>query len=129
MGAGTILQEINECLSSLFKIGILIRQPAQNSRDRFERAIRATKDLFSTTWDIEYVRNKYLKLRRADLSRRMGEPITKRRQFITYCRDHASRLAQVAVDDDRGDGDDDRDAHNHGDGESRVATVTYNAAK
>lgn len=125
--ADSILQVIAECLSSLFKVGILIRQPGSSTRDRFERAIRATKDMFSSNWDVYYVRNKYPKLGRADLSRRMGEAITKRRQFIIYCRDHASRLAQVAVND-RGDVDDDRQTHND-DGESRAATSAIQSSK
>ena len=126
--ADSILQVISECLSSLFRVGILIRQPAASTRDRFERATRETKGMFSTKWDVDYVRSKYPKLDRGDLSGRMGEVITKRRQFIFYCRDHAARLAQVAPDD-KGDAVDDRPAHrDYDDGGSRVATSTIQSS-
>ncbi|KAK1774783.1 hypothetical protein QBC45DRAFT_423960 [Copromyces sp. CBS 386.78] len=131
--ADSLLQVISESLSSLFKAGILIRQPASSTRDRFERAIRSPKYTLPEKWDIDYAQQKYPKLGRGKLSKRMGRAITKRRQFIAYCRDHASRLAQTVVNHEEGgndDDDNDRDTHyDDDDGESRVATSAVQSSK
>ncbi|KAK3399599.1 hypothetical protein B0T20DRAFT_505570 [Sordaria brevicollis] len=133
--AGSLLQVISECLSSLFKVGILIRQPASNTRDRWDRAMKASSGKdgggISDKWDIDYVQAKYPKLGRGKLSKRMGTAITKRRRFIAYCRDHAYRLAQAAAaaaDGSKDEYDDDRSTL-YDDGESRVATSAVQSSK
>ncbi|EHK17604.1 uncharacterized protein TRIVIDRAFT_116979, partial [Trichoderma virens Gv29-8] len=62
---------------------------------RFERAIHSSKFTFAHTFDVDYVKEKYPKLKAGEqswLADRLGKAITKRRQFIKYCRDHRARL-------------------------------------
>lgn len=84
------LQIIHECIYSLFRLGMLIRK--LSPRDRFKQALLVSDMAFSNSFDIDYVRNKYSKLAHSPLSMRLGSAITKRRNFIRYCRDHRSRL-------------------------------------
>jgi hypothetical protein len=85
-----ILEVISESISSLFRIGILVRKAT--SRDRFSQALQVSDLTFSKHPDISYVRQKYPKLGPEWLSDRLGGAIAKRRQFIAYSRDHRSRL-------------------------------------
>ena len=92
--ATMILEIISECISSLFRTGILIRKAGPT--DRFSRALQMSTSAFYPSFDIDYVREKYPKLKGRDmkgLSERLGNAISKRRQFIKYSRDHKARLA------------------------------------
>ncbi|KAF7558494.1 hypothetical protein G7046_g5665 [Stylonectria norvegica] len=95
--ASMIVEVISESISSLFRIGILVRKMAP--RDRFKRALQLSNLQFPDTYDIEHVRQKYPKTNER-LSERLGGAIAKRRQFIKYSRDHRSRLG---VDEFAGD--------------------------
>ncbi|KAK0631099.1 hypothetical protein B0T17DRAFT_240310 [Bombardia bombarda] len=101
--AHSILEVIKACITSLFRVGMLVRKAAP--RDRFKRALRASNLIFPASFDIEHVKHKYPKVGDGSLAVRLGSAIAKRRQFIKYCRDHKSRLAADETDDD----DDDRD--------------------
>ncbi|KAH7133791.1 hypothetical protein EDB81DRAFT_859298 [Dactylonectria macrodidyma] len=93
-----ILEVISESISSLFRIGILVRRATP--RDRFKRALQDSALAFPTEFDVKYVEEKHHKLRANRISARLGAAIAKRRQFIMYCRDHRSRLGlEEAVDD------------------------------
>ncbi|KAL7912177.1 hypothetical protein GGI35DRAFT_492123 [Trichoderma velutinum] len=74
---------ISESLKTLFRIAVL-------------RAIHFSNFTFSHTFDIDYVEEKYPKLKTKEqswLAERLGKAIARRRQFIKYCRDHRDRLA------------------------------------
>lgn len=85
-----ILQIIRESINSLFRLGMLVRK--LSPRDRFQQALRNHDLTFSESFDIDYVEQRYNKLRTSQLPKRLGSAIAKRRQFIKYCRDHSSRL-------------------------------------
>lgn len=85
-----ILEVISEAIGSLFRIGILIRRAT--TRDRFKQALQASDLAFPPEFDVNYVREKHTKTRSSWLSARLGGAIAKRRQLISYCRDHRSRL-------------------------------------
>ncbi|UKZ79467.1 hypothetical protein TrVFT333_007222 [Trichoderma virens FT-333] len=87
------LELISESLKTLFRIAVLVRKATPDKR--FERAIHSSKFTFSHTFDVDYVKEKYPKLKAGEqswLADRLGKAITKRRQFIKYCRDHRARL-------------------------------------
>lgn len=85
-----LLQIISESIKSLLRLGILVRKVG--ARDRFQQALRNSDSAFPAWFDINYVRERYGKLRNSQLSDRLGSAIAKRRQVIKYCRDHRSRL-------------------------------------
>ena len=85
-----IVQVISECISSLFRLGMLVRKSTH--RDRFKRALQASDHAFPAMFDVDYVRQKHPKLGQEWLIERLGGGIAKRRQFIKYCRDHRTRL-------------------------------------
>ncbi|KAF9776184.1 hypothetical protein IL306_005658 [Fusarium sp. DS 682] len=85
-----ILEVISESISSIFRIGILVRKAT--SRDRFSQALQVSDLTFSKEADISYVQQKHPKLGQGWLSDRLGGAVAKRRQFIAYSRDHRSRL-------------------------------------
>ncbi|OCL11416.1 hypothetical protein AOQ84DRAFT_423590, partial [Glonium stellatum] len=81
------------CITGLFRMSIMIRKATP--RDRFERALRAPEDPFNDRYDIAHVGEKYRKLNNPDLSwlkDRLGRAITKRRQYLRYCREHRKQL-------------------------------------
>ncbi|KAF3076130.1 hypothetical protein CFAM422_001133 [Trichoderma lentiforme] len=86
---------ISESLKTLFRIAVLVRKTDPDNR--FERAIiHSSKITFPHTFDVDYVREKYPKLKTKEqswLAERLGKAIARRRQFIKYCRDHRDRLA------------------------------------
>jgi hypothetical protein len=88
-----LLEVMSECISSLLRIGILVRKAVP--RDRFKQAMQAAECAFPDKFDIDYVRNKFPKVRADWLLSRLGSSITKRRQFIKYCRDHRTRLGAM----------------------------------
>jgi len=88
--AHSLIEIINECITSLFRVGILVRKVA--TRDRFQQALRASNMSFPENFDIDYVRNKHPKISPGHAAARLGSAIAKRRQFIKYCRDHRARL-------------------------------------
>ncbi|KAK1780353.1 hypothetical protein QBC45DRAFT_485207 [Copromyces sp. CBS 386.78] len=99
--AHSILQVVLQCLTSLFRVGILIRQSASSATDRFQRATRGSVPPF-TKADMNHVREKFPKLwfnESSPVAERMGKAITKRRQFMWYCRDHQSHLAADGGDE------------------------------
>ncbi|RSL51393.1 hypothetical protein CEP53_008442 [Fusarium sp. AF-6] len=97
--AHMILEVISDSVGSLFRIAILVRRAT--TRDRFERALQASDLDFPPEFDIDYVREKHPKIQQSSLSARLGGAIAKRRQLISYCRDHRSRLgAEQTINDD-----------------------------
>lgn len=91
--AGSLFEVVSQAITSLLKVGILVRQPASSGTDRFHRASRDSTSAFLDRFDIDYVQHKHPKLGTGDQSSRMGRAIARRRQFIRYCRDHKSSLA------------------------------------
>lgn len=94
--ATMLLNMISDCITSLFRTGILIRKAG--TTDRFKRALQASTTTFHPTFDIDYVREKHPKLKGREqstsgLPERLGNAMSKRRQFIKYSRDHRARLA------------------------------------
>ncbi|AEO70014.1 uncharacterized protein THITE_131090, partial [Thermothielavioides terrestris NRRL 8126] len=103
--ASMLLEIITESVKSLFRIGVLVRKTGTD--DRFRRAIRSSNAVFPANFDINHAMEKYSKLRLRSaglLATRVGSAISKRRQFIKYCRDHRLRLgydeAAVIGDDE-----------------------------
>ncbi|KAK5987005.1 hypothetical protein PT974_11120 [Cladobotryum mycophilum] len=95
--AHMIMDLISDDIKTLFRIGVLVRKSAPDTR--FERALRSSKFVFPESFDVDYVKAKHPKMSSKEhdwLAERLGKGITKRRQFIKYCRDHKARLA---VDD------------------------------
>lgn len=92
--AEMILEVIAECLRSLFRIAVLVRQASP--QDRFRRAMQHAELAFPDSFDIEHVEQKHPKIAHRQearwLAQRLGSAIAKRRQFIKYCRDHKARL-------------------------------------
>ncbi|KAK3681759.1 hypothetical protein B0T22DRAFT_523022 [Podospora appendiculata] len=100
--AHSILEVIKQCITSLFRVGMLVRNTAP--LDRFKRALRTSNIAFPDNFDIDYVQHKQPKLGTGVLSKRLGSSVAKRRQFIKYCRDHKARLAADDLDDADDDG-------------------------
>ena len=90
--ASMILEVVSECITSLFRTGILIRRAGPT--DRFKRALQMSTSTFPASFDVDYVREKHPKIkgRNEELAERLGDAISKRRQFIKYSRDHRTRL-------------------------------------
>ncbi|KAG5659184.1 hypothetical protein KAF25_000386 [Fusarium avenaceum] len=93
-----IFQVISGCIGSLFRIGILVRK--STTRDRFERALQESDLEFTPQFDIQHVHERHPKTRLSGLAVRLGSAITKRRQFIVYCRDHRLRLGEESALED-----------------------------
>ncbi|RYP03946.1 hypothetical protein DL764_004780 [Monosporascus ibericus] len=92
--AHDILDVVSECIRGLLKISILIRKATP--RDRFAKALRKRQDPYLDEFDIRYVEERHPKLRRPNaqwLSERFGRAITKRREFLRYCREHRDKMA------------------------------------
>ncbi|RYP70251.1 hypothetical protein DL771_005554 [Monosporascus sp. 5C6A] len=92
--AHDILDVVSECIRGLLKISILIRKATP--RDRFAKALRKRQDPYLDEFDIRYVEERHPKLRRPNakwLSERFGRAITKRREFLRYCREHRDKIA------------------------------------
>ena len=95
---GVIMNIINQSITSLLRIGILVRKASP--RDKFKEALRATRLPVLDIYDIEHVRVKYPKLNEIQY-KRLGKAIANRRQFIMYCRDHRARLGHEDTEDGR----------------------------
>jgi len=95
--AHDILDVASECIRSLLRISILIRKATP--RDRFDKATQsagAKTAPFLGQFDINHVAERFPKLRRPEskwLCKRLGQAITKRRQFLRYARQHRSRIS------------------------------------
>ncbi|RYP44264.1 hypothetical protein DL768_009268 [Monosporascus sp. mg162] len=92
--AHDILDVVSECIRGLLKISILIRKATP--RDRFAKALRKRQDPYLDEFDIRYVEERHPKLRHPNakwLSERFGRAITKRREFLRYCREHRDKIA------------------------------------
>lgn len=89
------LEVISQSIKTLFRIAVIVRK--SGTRDRFSKALQMSTTSFSVVHDIDYVRHKHPKLlqngRSEFVVERLGSAISKRRQFIAYCRDHNARLA------------------------------------
>lgn len=96
--ANMILEIISECISSLLRIGVLVKK--STVRDRFERALRSADLIFPDQFDISYIKEKYPKIKADWLLTRLGRANAKRRQVIKYYQDHRSRLGAEETDGD-----------------------------
>jgi hypothetical protein len=84
-------QKIAEDISHLFKVAALVGKSI--ARDRYARAETASKERFDDQYDIAHVKAKFRQGKAPDwLSLRLGQAITKRRQYIKYVREHRSRI-------------------------------------
>ncbi|KAF5005211.1 hypothetical protein FDECE_8332 [Fusarium decemcellulare] len=92
-----ILEVISDSIGSLFRIGKLV--PGPMYQDRFEQALRASDLGLSKDVDIDYVKQKHPKMKTSPIAERLGGAITKRREFIRYCREHRSQLGAGVVGD------------------------------
>ncbi|KAL8365101.1 hypothetical protein RB595_004089 [Gaeumannomyces hyphopodioides] len=107
--ADSLMEEIGDALRGLFRAGVLVRKAS--ARDRFAHALKVSRGQFLAQFDLEYVEQKFSKLRRsreesAWLIRRLGNANIKRRQVQKYYRDHKARLAageSQAMEKDLGD--------------------------
>ncbi|PTB57731.1 hypothetical protein M431DRAFT_491969 [Trichoderma harzianum CBS 226.95] len=85
------LQIISESINSLFRLDMLVRKSA--SCKRFKKAIRISDPAFPDAIDIDYVKQKHVKLLNSRLLSRLGNAIAKRRQLLKYYGDRRSRSA------------------------------------
>jgi len=88
-----IFQSLADSISSLFKISLLIR--SATPRDRYAKAATSVKQPFDDTFDISHVGHKHPKLEIKEnqwLRNRLGQAITRRRQYLKYCREHHDKL-------------------------------------
>jgi hypothetical protein len=86
-----ICHKISEDISHLFKVSALIGKSI--ARDRYARAETASKEKFDGQYDVAHVKAKFRQQNAPDwLLVRLGEAITKRRQYIKYVREHRSRI-------------------------------------
>lgn len=90
-----ISQIISECISSLFRLGTLVRQ--LSPPDRFQQALRNSDLACPDSFDIDHVAQKYPKLCNNKLLERFGSAITKRRQFIRYSGNHRPQLGMIGA--------------------------------
>lgn len=82
-----------DLLTSLFKVSIYIRK--NTTRDRYAKAAAANYDEFLTEFDIAHVLEKFPKTAAHPwLQYRLGNAITKRRQYLRYVRDHRDKVAR-----------------------------------
>lgn len=87
-----LFESAAETITSLFKLSIVIRNAT--FRDRYARAMAATKEPLIDSFDISHVGDKFPRLRRTPwLEKRLGKAITQRRQYLKYCQEHHDRLA------------------------------------
>ncbi|KAF2685655.1 hypothetical protein K458DRAFT_15670 [Lentithecium fluviatile CBS 122367] len=97
--AEELLKAATSTVSSLFRIAILIRKASP--RDRFARALAATKSPFDATFDIRHVCDKFpliMEEGKGWLSERLGNAITQRRQYFIYTRNHRDKLGEEPSD-------------------------------
>lgn len=88
-----LFESAAETITSLFKLSIIIRNAT--SRDRYARAMAATKEPLHDLFDISHVGHKFPHVHKTPwLEKRLGKAITQRRQYLKYCREHHDRLAR-----------------------------------
>jgi hypothetical protein len=86
-----ICHKISEDISNLFKVSALIGKSI--ARDRYARAETASKERFDNQYDVAHVKAKFQQQKAPDwLLVRLGQAITKRRQYLKYVREHRSRI-------------------------------------
>jgi hypothetical protein len=86
-----ICHKISEDISHLFRVSALIGKSI--ARDRYARAETASKERFDDRYDVAHVKAKFQQQKAPDwLLFRLGQAITKRRQYIKYVREHRSRI-------------------------------------
>jgi hypothetical protein len=84
-------QKVAEDISHLFKVAAVIGKSI--ARDRYARAETASKEKFDDHYDVAHVKAKFKHGKAPDwLMIRLGQAITKRRQYIKYVREHRSRI-------------------------------------
>jgi hypothetical protein len=85
--------KIAEDIGHLFRVAALIGKSI--ARDRYARAETASRERFDDRYDIAHVKAKFQNEKAPDwLLVRLGQAITKRRQYIKYIREHRSRIDQ-----------------------------------
>lgn len=90
-----IFQSIEDRITELFKISVLIRKASP--RDRFLKALAHSNEPLDDTYDIAHVKEKYPKLTQNGnqwLCQAMGKAITQRREFLRYASEHKDRLSE-----------------------------------
>lgn len=88
-----LLQEMGACITRLFRASSLIRQAAPT--DLFARALLKNRLQFDDQFDIAHVSEKFPKLGSDEsqwLRKRLGQAITKRRQYLSYIQQHRDKL-------------------------------------
>ena len=82
-----------DAVSCLLRLSIAIRKAT--TRDRYAKAAEARGDPFIEIPDLLHVGQKFPKLKNTPwLENRLGRAITRRRQFLRYCRTHKEKLAE-----------------------------------
>jgi len=82
-----------DCITRLFKSSAIIREATP--RDRFEKASISARHLFNDHYDINHVGQKFPLLDTPEsqwLQHRLGQAITRRREFLKYCESHNDRI-------------------------------------
>ncbi|PKK53123.1 hypothetical protein CI102_2915, partial [Trichoderma harzianum] len=75
------------------QLGDIIEAIGDSSCKRFKKAIRISDPAFPDAIDIDYVKQKHVKLLNSRLLSRLGNAIAKRRQLLKYYGDRRSRSA------------------------------------
>lgn len=85
---------ISDDISHLFRVASLIGKSI--ARDRYARAETASEEKFDDRYDVAHVKTKFQQSKAPGwLLDRLGQAITKRRQYLKYVREHRSRIDHI----------------------------------
>ncbi|TVY37144.1 Exocyst complex component [Lachnellula subtilissima] len=91
-----IFESITDAINNLFRLSMIIRN--NTSRDRYAKAAAAALSVpFDDNFDISHVEHKFPALKSKGkewLVIRLGKSITKRRQYLRYCREHHDKISR-----------------------------------
>lgn len=96
-----LVQEINACITRLFRVSGLIRRAAPSSV--FDKALSRNRYHYSDQFDIAHVGDKFPKLTKDTnrwLQTRLGRAITQRRRYLADARDHRDKLEGDTIQDE-----------------------------
>ena len=92
---------VKETITSLMKVSIIIRNATP--QDRYSKAETAIKTPFLDHFDVSHVGHRFPKIENnMGVKERLGRVISKRRQFLLYCRSHRDKLSQKLNETDSG---------------------------
>jgi len=91
---------VKDVITSLMKTSIIIRDATP--RDRYVKAVTTTGQPFTDLFDIAHVGQKFPRLDvegRQWLKERLGKAITRRREYLRYCREHHDKFLDSNLND------------------------------